>query len=786
MFRLSFILNLVLLNLIFAQSSPHGTNLKFQCEDCHTEVSWNVLSSSMKFNHDLTGFRLTGQHKIVNCKSCHSSLKFEDAKNDCKSCHQDIHQNTLGVDCQRCHNSETWLVKNIKEIHNQSRFPLIGVHQNVNCQSCHTSYRNLRFEILDINCYSCHKIDYETAKNPDHKAAKFSTDCTECHSFESKGWGRGNFTHAFFPLTGGHQIQDCYSCHSRESFSGLDKKCSSCHLVHYQQTKNPDHQKLGFSTDCENCHKITTWKDATFDHDNSFFPIYSGKHRGKWNTCADCHTNQSNYAEFSCLNCHEHNKTKMDEKHRSINGYVYTSQACLNCHPTGNKDGAFHHDLTQFTLTGAHINLDCSSCHQSGFSNTPTECQACHMDDFNQTQNPNHQQIGMSNQCNSCHTTQAWIPSTFNHSNTNFPLTGAHIQTNCANCHQGQTTGTSTNCFSCHQDDYNQTTNPNHSQLGFPTNCEQCHSTQAWQPASFDHNNTQFPLTGAHTSVSCSNCHQNGFDNTPTECQACHMDDFNQTQNPNHQQIGMSNQCNSCHTTQAWTPSTFNHSNTNFPLTGAHTQTNCANCHQGQTTGISTNCFDCHQTQYNQSTNPNHSVLNLPTNCEQCHTTNPQWEPASFPIHNNFYPLTGQHFVIRDNCVACHNGNYTNTPDQCQGCHMGDFNGTTNPNHVALQFPHQCDICHTTNGWSPSTFNHDQQYFPIYSGKHRNKWANCSICHTNPSNFSVFSCITCHEHNQNDMNRKHQNVSGYVYNSQACYNCHPNGNGDLKLFRLME
>ncbi len=642
MFRLSFILNLVLLNLIFAQSSPHGTNLKFQCEDCHTEVSWNVLSSSMKFNHDLTGFRLTGQHKIVNCKSCHSSLKFEDAKNDCKSCHQDIHQNTLGVDCQRCHNSETWLVKNIKEIHNQSRFPLIGVHQNVNCQSCHTSYRNLRFEILDINCYSCHKIDYETAKNPDHKAAKFSTDCTECHSFESKGWGRGNFTHAFFPLTGGHQIQDCYSCHSRESFSGLDKKCSSCHLVHYQQTKNPDHQKLGFSTDCENCHKITTWKDATFDHDNSFFPIYSGKHRGKWNTCADCHTNQSNYAEFSCLNCHEHNKTKMDEKHRSINGYVYTSQACLNCHPTGNKDGAFHHDLTQFTLTGAHINLDCSSCHQSGFSNTPTECQACHMDDFNQTQNPNHQQIGMSNQCNSCHTTQAWIPSTFNHSNTN------------------------------------------------------------------------------------------------------------------------------------------------FPLTGAHTQTNCANCHQGQTTGISTNCFDCHQTQYNQSTNPNHSVLNLPTNCEQCHTTNPQWEPASFPIHNNFYPLTGQHFVIRDNCVACHNGNYTNTPDQCQGCHMGDFNGTTNPNHVALQFPHQCDICHTTNGWSPSTFNHDQQYFPIYSGKHRNKWANCSICHTNPSNFSVFSCITCHEHNQNDMNRKHQNVSGYVYNSQACYNCHPNGNGDLKLFRLME
>jgi hypothetical protein len=84
-------------------------------------------------------------------------------------------------------------------------------------------------------------------------------------------------------------------------------------------------------------------------------------------------------------------------------------------------------------------------------------------------------------------------------------------------------------------------------------------------------------------------------------------------------------------------------------------------------------------------------------------------------------------------------------------------------------------MCHTTNGWSPSTFNHDQQYFPIFSGKHRNKWANCSICHTNPNNFAVFSCITCHEHNKTKMDNEHRNVSGYVYNSQACYNCHPNG-----------
>ncbi|MGB9663674.1 MAG: hypothetical protein ACPL25_01975 [Ignavibacteria bacterium] len=315
--------------------------------------------------------------------------------------------------------------------------------------------------------------------------------------------------------------------------------------------------------------------------------------------------------------------------------------------------------------------------------------------------------------------------------------------------------------------------------------CLSCHPKGS-EDGAFNHGLTNFPLTGAHTNVSCNNCHQNGFENTPTECQACHMNDFNQTQNPNHQQIGMSNQCNNCHTTNAWTPSTFNHSNTNFPLTGAHTQTNCANCHQGQTTGTSTQCFSCHQNDYNQTTNPSHIALNLPNTCETCHTTNPNWEPALFPMHDNYYPLTGQHNSIRNNCNSCHNGNYINTPNQCQGCHINDYNGTTNPNHASLQFPHQCEMCHTTNGWSPSNFNHDQQYFPIFSGKHKNKWANCSICHTNPSNFAVFSCITCHEHNKTKMDNKHKNVSGYVYNSQACYNCHPNGDDFIHINNLRD
>jgi hypothetical protein len=45
----------------------------------------------------------------------------------------------------------------------------------------------------------------------------------------------------------------------------------------------------------------------------------------------------------------------------------------------------------------------------------------------------------------------------------------------------------------------------------------------------------------------------------------------------------------------------------------------------------------------------------------------------------------------------------------------------------------------------------------------------------NPNSFGVFSCLTCHEHNQSEMDDEHDDVPGYVYESTACYGCHPTG-----------
>ena len=102
-------------------------------------------------------------------------------------------------------------------------------------------------------------------------------------------------------------------------------------------------------------------------------------------------------------------------------------------------------------------------------------------------------------------------------------------------------------------------------------------------------------------------------------------------------------------------------------------------------------------------------------------------------------------------------------------CHLGDYNATNNPNHQAAGFPTQCEQCHDTNGWGDGNFDHD---FPL-QGNHN---VSCNECHVNPGNFNVFSCIECHAHNKNSMDNEHDDVNGYTYNSNACYNCHPDGN----------
>jgi hypothetical protein len=390
---------------------PHG-KMNLECSVCHTTQAWKVLADSLNFDHQNTGFPLSGRHTRVACRDCHQILIFSHIGVACVDCHMDVHGGELGSECEACHSTKTW--ENRQEIfdqHSDTRFPLVGVHSIIDCESCHFQQTPHEYKTTAIECYQCHFEEYHSSKNPDH---------------------------------------DCLSCHST-GFSGTPNMCEDCHIQDYQATSDPDHEVFGFPRNCEVCHNENLWQGTSFDH------------------------------------------------------------------------------LTEsgFALNGAHGTILCISCHVNNqVSGLPRDCFGCHEADYNSVDDPNHAQAQFSFDCLECHTEQSWTPATFDHSKTSFPLTGAHLGISCTDCHiNGQYTGLPIDCFSCHENDYNGTADPNHSSAGFPVQCEDCHNTNNWDETTWDHDAQYFPIyTGRHSEAwdNCVECHVNPADYGSFECILCH------------------------------------------------------------------------------------------------------------------------------------------------------------------------------------------------------------------------------------------------------------------------
>lgn len=308
---LLFILSVFLANVAFATKSPHGLGLKIDCAVCHTTDNWNKIKTG-EFNHNKTNFPLVGQHKMVGCKKCHPTLEFSKAKTECSACHADIHEGTVGRDCNRCHNSSSWIVANVKKIHQQVGFPLIGLHATADCNRCHVSASSLRFNNLRSDCYSCHKYQYEATRKPNHKLVGLGTDCERCHNMVGREWtsvGKGFDHNGFFPLTGAHKTTDCTSCHYEFTENNYTTKvkteCSDCHSPGAARTTYPAHTTLYLKYSCGDCHTTLNWTTlGKFGQHDSWEGIYSGRHKGKWNTCTDCHSNNAAY-KVNCNKCHD-------------------------------------------------------------------------------------------------------------------------------------------------------------------------------------------------------------------------------------------------------------------------------------------------------------------------------------------------------------------------------------------------------------------------------------------------------------------------------------------------
>jgi len=292
-----------------------------------------------------------------------------------------------------------------------------------------------------------------------------------------------------------------------------------------------------------------------------------------------------------------------------------------------------HEEHTGFALVGARLQLDCANCHAQPGRNDDAiqitllgggqdvsfpavqadDCQSCHQD-FHDGELASVEGGAV---CDNCHGQGDWTPTSFDltrHADTRFPLSGAHLATACTACHtrpeqEAPAFELDVACEACHGE-----LNPHDNEFADPdgaTRCAECHNAVDWDLASFDHSQTGFALTGAHIGLECRSCHTSEtrpdgrevrrFQGLDTTCLSCHSED-----DPHVGQFE-GEACESCHDTDAFTVSAFDHDRTRFILEGAHVNVTCGACHLEETDPsgttfvrfkpLGTECEDCHKDQ---------------------------------------------------------------------------------------------------------------------------------------------------------------------------------------------
>jgi NMD protein affecting ribosome stability and mRNA decay len=317
------------------------SNFPQTCDQCHSTSTW--LNAT--FDHSTTGFPLTGNHTVPPraCTDCHVNNNYNLTSTACVTCHQTDYNNAttpvnhiaaaFPTTCETCHDTNLWTDATFN--HTTTGFQLTGAHTVPPrlCTDCHV---NNNYSLNSTLCYTCHQKDYAGTTSPAHASAGFPTTCELCH--DTTVWTDSTFNHnnTAFPLTGSHTVppRACTDCHVNGNYTTLPTTCIGCHQTDYNNTTNPGHaaQPQFFPTTCTTCHNTTAWTGATFNHTQyTQFPVSHGNANG---VCATCHTNSNDYSIFQCTGCHGGNNAA-NFQHDKVNGYVYNSINCYQCHASG-------------------------------------------------------------------------------------------------------------------------------------------------------------------------------------------------------------------------------------------------------------------------------------------------------------------------------------------------------------------------------------------------------------------------------------------------------------------
>lgn len=466
----------------------HFSHSSEACVVCHKDHlgkdAKTMQFDEEKFDHDQSGFHLTGKHSYLMCEKCHADTHIvgQAVKNlltkyphrsylgllsTCNPCHSDPHNGKFKQECSSCHNTTNWTaVKNFD--HSSTKFPLDGKHVDVSCNKCHPGLTNTKKD-----------------EHPDMKTQTF-TDCTPCHSS---------------PHVSKFDNKTCNSCHTSDGWDQALRKPFDHNMTRYRLVEKHA------SVRCEQCHRAS--------EKAAFAKVFLLPHQ-------------------QCIDCHE-------DKHHGEFKQRYNNN-CATCHTErGYKPSTFtlaKHATTNFSLTGGHLAITCYDCHyrteSAGlvFHFNKLACETCHKD----VHNGEFASAMNKSGCATCHSTEQWKTTTFDHSATKFPLTGKHTSVLCTDCHkqEGNKKGIvqfrkiSVDCESCHKDIHQKQFVVNEK-----TECSTCHKTEGWHNLTFNHEKqSTFSLRGAHKNVACKDCHHEEkagdvrfirFKPLATTCASCHQ-----------------------------------------------------------------------------------------------------------------------------------------------------------------------------------------------------------------------------------------------------------------------
>ncbi len=460
-------------------------------------------------------------------------------------------------------------------------------------------------------------------------------------------------------------------------------------------------------------------------------------------------------------------------------------------------------------LIAGHADLEseCTQCHVRLRDTTQKKlCRDCHeeidVDIRDKTGFHGKKAKARDGDCKSCHGDHkgrkarvVWLDEdSFDHSFTDFRLTGKHELAGCGTCHEADSKHREAKheCKDCHSED-----DAHDDKLG--SKCGSCHVTSGWNKSEFDHGKTKFELRLSHKQVSCNACHLRGtYEDTPKLCADCHaIRDIHANR--------FGDQCETCHNEQAWDESTFDHSrDTEYRITGRHRDISCNVCHETDyRTGKKPNpvracyachreddvhdgsngkkCRDCHSPAGWRKSSFDHATsTDFPLNgghenlaCAACHAAGDDSEKTDTACHNchqgddvhanelgddcglchndvswqhrvrfdhdlGSFPLIGQHAVL--GCEACHDSStYRDTGNKCIDCHRAD-------DIHKQRFGENCAICHNPNAWMIWRFDHDETDFKL-TDAHAHSDVHCHKCHDKPLDRDAGrdrSCINCH------------------------------------------